>query len=120
MRTFAIGFMAVLTLAGCNTYKGLQVFMAFNDHPVVSQAGRIPATRQDMLSLAQQPGRITPIRGGRSQCFDYELESDGERMPYFVTFTDTGIVNNSGYMSCSTAQAEGYLRSNALPTYRNT
>jgi len=111
-------FGSMLALGGCNTYKGLQVFMAFNNHPVVSQAGRIGATKGDMLKLAQQPRSITPIRGATSQCFDYDLESKGEKMPFFTSFTDTEVVNNWGYMSCKTAQDKGYLNSNAMLEYR--
>ena len=69
------------------------------------------STQQDILKI-QKPTKITSIRGGTAQCFDYALERDGKRADYFVSFTSSGWVNAWGYATCSTALAEGSLASN--------
>ena len=114
MRRLIIVISSVLMLAGCNTVKGVSVLLAFADHPIVNKAEEKGATKQDLLAI-QQPSRITPIRNGSSQCFDYDLQNKGKRQEMYVAFTDTGLVNSYGFNTCSNAIKAGYVNSNKLP-----
>ncbi len=114
MRRSIILISFALLLAGCHTVKGISVLMNFSDHPLVTKAEQRGATKQDLLAI-QQPARITPIRNGSSQCFDYELQNKGQRQDMYAAFTDTGLVNSYGFNTCANAIKEGYVNSNKLP-----
>ncbi|MFT0473949.1 lipoprotein [Pseudomonas antarctica] len=112
MRRLIFGISTALLLTGCNTLEGVSTLMNFSDHPVAAKAAEgSRATKQDILAI-QQPKRITPVRNGSSQCFDYELENKGKKKDLYVSFTDTGTVNAYGYITCAEAIKGGYLNSN--------
>ncbi|WP_448654036.1 hypothetical protein ACSHWC_14300 [Pseudomonas fluorescens] len=111
MRRLIIGISTAILLTGCNTLGGISTLMNFSDQPVAAKAAERGATKQDMLAL-QQPKRITPVRNGSSQCFDYELENQGKKKDLYVGFTDTGAVNAYGFITCADAIKAGYLNSN--------
>lgn len=112
MRRLIIVLSTVVLLTGCNTLEGVSSLMSFSDHPVAAKAAQgSRATKQDILAL-EQPKRITPIRNGTSQCFDYEMENKGKKKDLYVGFTDTGKVNAYGFISCAEAIKAGYLNSN--------
>ena len=114
MRRSIIVISFALLLAGCNTVKGISTLMNFANHPVVTKAEQRGATKQDLLAI-QQPARITPIRNGSSQCFDYDLQSNGKRQPMYAAFTDTGLVNAYGFNTCANAIKAGWVSTNTLP-----
>lgn len=116
MHSLKIGALAAaaLTLSGCNMLNGYQIFSAFGSHPVVTKSFQAGATKADLLAI-QKPQQVTPTRRGSSQCFDYTLEKDGKSQPFYVGFTDSGLVNANGFISCGEAMKEGFLNSNELP-----
>ncbi|MFL1504441.1 hypothetical protein ACI77J_23230 [Pseudomonas sp. O64] len=106
------GTALVLTLiSGCDLSQRLSELRTFGNHPIVDRTSSMDSTQQDILNI-QKPTKITSIRGGTAQCFDYALARDGKRADYFVSFTSSGWVNAWGYATCSTALAEGSLASN--------
>ncbi|MFL1504442.1 hypothetical protein ACI77J_23235 [Pseudomonas sp. O64] len=111
MRRLIIGISTAILLAGCNTLEGISTLMNFSDHPVAAKAAERGATKQDILAI-EQPKRITPVRNGSSQCFDYALESKGKKKDLYVGFTDMGGVNAYGFITCGEAIKAGYLNSN--------
>lgn len=112
MGRLMIGIAIVLLLTGCNTLGGISTLMSFSDHPVAAKAAEgSRATKQDILAI-EQPRRITPIRNGSSQCFDYEMQDKGKKQDLYVGFTDTGAVNAYGFITCAEAIKAGYLESN--------
>ena len=115
MRYFlALAGMA-LTLAlisGCDLSQRITALRTFGAHPVVDRSSSMDSTQQDMLNI-QAPTKITAIRGGTAQCFDYVLARDGKKADYFVSFTSQGWANAWGYSTCSAALADGSLASNA-------
>lgn len=113
MRRQIIIFSSVVLLAGCNTLEGISTVMNFSNHPLAAKAAEgSRATKQDLLAI-QQPKRITPVRNGTSQCFDYELENNGKKKDLYVGFTDKDRVNAYGFITCAEAIKGGYLDSNA-------
>lgn len=114
MRRSILVISCVVLLAGCNTLEGISVWTNFGSNPIVKKAQEPGATKQDLLAI-QQPGRITPIRNGSSQCFDYELNNNGKRQDLYVGFTDKGVVNAYGFTTCADAIKSGYVNSNVLP-----
>lgn len=113
MRHLIIGISSALLLSGCNTLEGISTLMSFSDHPVAAKAAERGASKQDILAI-QQPKRITAVRNGSSQCFDYELVKDGKKKDMYVGFTDKGAVNAYGFITCDMAISAGYLNSNEL------
>lgn len=112
MRRLIIAISTAILLSGCSTLEGVSTIMNFGDHPIMVKASQgSTATKQEILAI-QQPKRITPIRNGSSQCFDYELESKGKKKDAYVGFTDTGAVNANGFITCAEAIKAGYLNSN--------
>ena len=112
MHRLIIGISTALLLTGCSTLEGLSTLMNFSDHPIAAKAAQgSRATKQDILAI-QQPKRITPIRNGSAQCFDYELENQGKKKDLYVGFTDAGRVNAYGFITCADAIKAGYLNSN--------
>lgn len=111
MRGLIIGILGALLLTGCGTLEGLSTLMDFGNHPIAVKASEGTSTKQDILAI-QQPKRITPVRNGSSQCFDYELHSQGKTKNLYVGFTDKGFVNASGFITCAEAIKAGYLNSN--------
>lgn len=112
MRRLIFVFSTAALLTGCNMLEGISTLRNFGEHPLVvkaAQGGGV--TKQDMLAM-QQPKRITPVRNGTAQCFDYELESNGKKQDLYVGFTDKNIVSVYGYATCAEAIKEGYLNSN--------
>lgn len=81
MRYFlALAGMA-LTLAlisGCDLSQRITALRTFGAHPVVDRSSSMDSTQQDMLNI-QAPTKITAIRGGTAQCFDYVLARDGKK-----------------------------------------
>ncbi|NVZ70916.1 hypothetical protein [Pseudomonas costantinii] len=118
MRRLIIIFSTAILLTGCNTLEGISTLMNFSNHPLAAKAAEgSRATKQDFLAI-QQPKRITPVRNGTSQCFDYELESNGKKKDLYVGFTDTDRVNAYGFITCAEAIKGGYLNSNASAEQR--
>lgn len=112
MRRLIIGIYTALLLTGCGTLEGLSTLMDFSAHPVAVKAAEgSRAKKQDILAI-QQPSRITPIRNGSSQCFDYALESKGKKKDLYVGFTDKNAVNAYGFITCAEAIKAGSLNSN--------
>ncbi|OAE13518.1 hypothetical protein AZH11_06010 [Pseudomonas simiae] len=115
MRYFLALTGAALVLAlisGCDLSQRISELRTFGLHPVVDRSSSMDSTQQDMLNI-QAPTKMTAIRGGTAQCFDYVLERDGKKADYFVSFTSHGWANAWGYATCSKALAEGSLASNA-------
>ncbi|KAF2409671.1 hypothetical protein ACMSI6_08390 [Pseudomonas antarctica] len=103
---------ALALISGCDISQRITALRTFGAHPVVDRSTSMDSTKQDMLSI-QAPTKITSIRGGTSQCFDYALERDGKKADYFVSFTSDGWANAWGYSTCSKVLADGSLASNA-------
>ncbi len=106
------GTALALALSGCEITQTISQLRTFGHHPVVARTAALDSTQQDLLNI-QAPTKITPIRGGTSQCFDYALERDGKTADYFVSFTSDGWANAWGYSTCSKVLAAGSLASNA-------
>ena len=112
MRHLIIGVSTALLLTGCTMLEGVSTLMNFWADPLVEKAGRGERTsKQDILAI-QQPKRITPIRSGSSQCFDFELENQGKKKDFYVGFTEAGRVNAYGFIDCAEAIKAGYLSTN--------
>lgn len=102
---------ALALISGCDISQRISELRTFGNHPVVDRTATVDSTQQDLLAI-QKPAKITSIRGGTSQCFDYALERDGKRADYFVSFTSHGWANAWGYSTCSKQVAAGGLTSN--------
>lgn len=104
---------ALALISGCDISQRISELRTFGNHPVVDRvtSEEVDSTRRDLLTI-QKPAKITSIRGGTSQCFDYALERDGKRADYFVSFTSQGWANAWGYSTCSKEVAAGSLTSN--------
>jgi osmotically inducible lipoprotein OsmE len=114
MRLLIVGIGTLfILLTGCGVVKNVSTLMAFIDDPLVNASER-GGTRQDILAI-EQPKRITSIRGGTAECFDYRLKKSAQKTDFFVAFTSTGKVNANGFTTCAQALAAGRLNSNELP-----
>ncbi|TSD68649.1 MULTISPECIES: hypothetical protein [unclassified Pseudomonas] len=103
--------LALALVSGCGISQAISDIRTFGNHPVVDRTSSMDTTKQDMLNI-QAPTKITSIRGGTSQCFDYALERDGKKADYFVSFTSQGWANAWGYSTCSKVVEAGSLTSN--------
>lgn len=93
----------VLSISACSVG-----FLKYDSLPVVQATVTHNATMDSVVSAGGQPDSKVSIKSINGTCLNYTLRKDGESMPFFVVFNKDKRVTNYGYVSCETAQKEGY------------
>lgn len=97
-------------MTGCTWLSGV---IAHSDAhlPVPRAASQHGATKAQIVRAGGNPNSVWMVRDGIGVCYNYMLDQEDERHPYYVVFDKRGIVTHHGYATCMEADRKGLLRS---------
>lgn len=93
----------ILSISACSVG-----FLKYDSLPVVQATVTQNATMSSVIAAGGKPDSKVSISSINGTCVNYTLRKDGESMPFFVVFNKDNRVTTYGYVSCETAQKEGY------------